>query len=820
MERTTDLTTGRLSSTLFDLSEQGGALLLVFLADGSGSIDRKAFNKPLKKGLRFLAKNFKGCRLALLQFSDRVTIECSVTTNTSTFIDSVNRMKQMSQSTFTKEGMQSALSICENDTGATKKVIFLLTDGMPTPGHEPDRELNEAKAKGISVYALGVGRGVDENALRRLCTNGQYFHVSDYEGFVREVQLAQDAASAKAARFLSLDFTAASNEMRSNGELVLNVIVKNRSADTTIPAGQKIVFEKNNYFQPVEFILRSAVPPAGQATATITLCPKSSASEDDFPGQVEFIFQHGSVTHRGAVTLGTGFLRGDFKAPTPVNFLVFGSKGSGKSSLLNAIITCLSLNKVPSMVFNVMASDEHVTTFFGKAVLSKYLRDHDGLDDDELPQETIQLVAYDTWGTSADQEEYKLVGLSNFLEGRIYPGAHMDETQKYLRPPNKADEIHVVVFVVTLTSTMQEEVLEQTRKAMLEVSRLQYTPLLVVTRVDDVEEAEENQRLRKEILAKVPVNPSNVFFHKNYVGERERDVNIDLSTRRILRAICNRYNDRKKALGRNFWPKDVKPELSSVMQPLPPPKPGSQIFNSQSRKRQQKKDRKQKRVSRIVEPSSSSSEEEEEEEKSEEEEETESEEEEEIEEEEEEVEVNVIFEGERKRTFSVSSSQTYASFFKNKLLRCYRSKGVTDKTHCLLRENAKGQLDEVQPTFNVKGGLHHLQKRPSSNGGSSRKGRRVSSSSSSNNNGSNRDSDSEDEEMRVKVRYEGRFTRVFALVPGKTYEYLMKQVSRKYPALSISVDTHGFSEKRKNGDQVEIDLDKKVKPGEVILEKY
>jgi len=169
-----------------------------------------------------------------------------------------------------------------------------------------------------------------------------------------------------------------------------------------------------------------------------------------------------------------GYLRGDFQAPTPVNFMVFGSKGSGKSSLLNAIVTCLSLNKKPSRPFTVADSPEHVTTFYAKAILSDFIRDDERMG--KAPKGVIQPVAYDTWGTS-DRGEYKLLQLKHFLSGAVQPGAEMTDPAKFLRPADRADEIHVIVFVVKLTSSMEDGVLEDISKAMMEATRERNPPL-------------------------------------------------------------------------------------------------------------------------------------------------------------------------------------------------------------------------------------------------------------------------------------------------------------------------------------------------------
>lgn len=79
----------RLSSQLYDLSMEKESLACVFLTDGSGSIDGKDFEGPMKQGLQFLAQNFSGAHLSLLQFSSNVKHECPFTTNTAIFTESV-----------------------------------------------------------------------------------------------------------------------------------------------------------------------------------------------------------------------------------------------------------------------------------------------------------------------------------------------------------------------------------------------------------------------------------------------------------------------------------------------------------------------------------------------------------------------------------------------------------------------------------------------------------------------------------------------------------------------------------------------------------
>lgn len=53
-------------------------------------------------------------------------------------------MKQLYGTTATKAGLQAAIAVCQEQSQATRKVIFLLTDGYPNSGQEPDDEVSRA----------------------------------------------------------------------------------------------------------------------------------------------------------------------------------------------------------------------------------------------------------------------------------------------------------------------------------------------------------------------------------------------------------------------------------------------------------------------------------------------------------------------------------------------------------------------------------------------------------------------------------------------------------------------------------------------------
>lgn len=166
---------------------------------------------------------------------------------------------------------------------------------------------------------------------------------------------------------------------------------------------------------------------------------------------------------------------------------------------------------------------------------------------------------YDTWGVEGDN--YLLLKVDHLLNGKLRPGTNMKNAVDSLRPADLRDKIHVVVFVAPLTSCEDEELMGTLNKQILSVSEactrappspplsktLKWVvtnsssnltahrairPVVVVTFVDEVESEDKRQQMTNLMKSKLKhVAPVDIFAHKNYHKEVERDVNIDLNTR-------------------------------------------------------------------------------------------------------------------------------------------------------------------------------------------------------------------------------------------------------------------------------------------------
>jgi len=294
------------------------------------------------------------------------------------------------------------------------------------------------------------------------------------------------------------------------------------------------------FFRPTIVNTYNSLKPGESEEVNINLEKRPDVYEEDYPGEVEFQYVIGRIIRRGAITLGTGFMRGDFETPYPVNVLFFGMKGSGKSSLANTIMFCLSrCNNVSAKVLLQLEQTDHVTKNYQKVWIGEKLKDNDDVNQyfEELNEskEKIKICLFDPWGDS--DSDYDKVTIKQLIDGQIPPGTHRDEVVSKLRPKTISDQIHCVVFIIPLSSIDDDFTMTQFLARIKMVTDVMIQPLVVVTRIDDLENITTREAYMKRMLQSLPLQEANVFFHQNYHKHTHRDVKIDLSTRRILKAI-------------------------------------------------------------------------------------------------------------------------------------------------------------------------------------------------------------------------------------------------------------------------------------------
>ncbi len=134
-------------------------LSVVLILDESGSMDN------LAKHSRAAAKAVVGLldpsdKVALITFSTNATLVSGLTMQHQKVISAINNLSDPDGKTNVKQAFDLANTTLKNDKSAIKKVVFLLTDGMPTPITQADqlrKGIPSLNASNINYFTAGYG---------------------------------------------------------------------------------------------------------------------------------------------------------------------------------------------------------------------------------------------------------------------------------------------------------------------------------------------------------------------------------------------------------------------------------------------------------------------------------------------------------------------------------------------------------------------------------------------------------------------------------------------------------------------------------------
>jgi len=148
------------------------------------------------------------------------------------------------------------------------------------------------------------------------------------------------------------------------------------------------------------------------------------------------------------------------------NIVIFGVTGSGKSSLLNQLLSVW--DKAKAVHAAAMNSGDHVTTqsevYWGKG----------------------QFQFLDTVGLSEDT--YQSEEFEKILKGSLPVGHKIGESVRTSHDKSKEFQPHAIIFVAPFGYIFEDEDANAKRlhQFILQAGRLGFPPLLVITRADEV----------------------------------------------------------------------------------------------------------------------------------------------------------------------------------------------------------------------------------------------------------------------------------------------------------------------------------------------
>jgi hypothetical protein len=163
---------------------------IVLLVDRSGSIGAGVFGTSVKTSLNTLITNAApapaGNNIGIIGFSTGAQTITGLTGNEPALHTAVNGMAYPGGVTETLTGLQAAAAmLAASSRPGAPKVIIVETDGVWNPTTQnPTTEAQNLVAQGISIFAVGVGSGVNPAQLQAIAGGDadHVFSATDYDG--------------------------------------------------------------------------------------------------------------------------------------------------------------------------------------------------------------------------------------------------------------------------------------------------------------------------------------------------------------------------------------------------------------------------------------------------------------------------------------------------------------------------------------------------------------------------------------------------------------------------------------------------------------
>ncbi|XP_013401673.1 ZP domain-containing protein-like [Lingula anatina] len=180
---------------------------IIFILDGSGSVDSPDFAKQLQF-IKSLVRKFdvgpNAVQVGVLQYSDYAVQELNLNTHSTeaAILAAVDRIRQMGDGTNTALALStvrtSSFTAARGDRPNVPNLVIVMTDGRSNDMAATAREAN--KLRNIaSVFAIGVGSNVNTAELKAMATDPDskfVFTVTDFSALSNiETQLATDACA-------------------------------------------------------------------------------------------------------------------------------------------------------------------------------------------------------------------------------------------------------------------------------------------------------------------------------------------------------------------------------------------------------------------------------------------------------------------------------------------------------------------------------------------------------------------------------------------------------------------------------------------------
>eukprot|EP01028_Stygiella_incarcerata_P002525 TRINITY_DN146_c6_g1_i1.p1 TRINITY_DN146_c6_g1~~TRINITY_DN146_c6_g1_i1.p1 ORF type:complete len:609 (+),score=217.00 TRINITY_DN146_c6_g1_i1:182-2008(+) len=546
---------------------------VVLLFDASGSVSDSDFSMALNTGVRLRDTFSTHVRMGALQFSTRTYVASPLTDNAEHFKNILSQTQKHSGGTNTSDALRTATTMLGNTTG--ERYAFLFTDGYPNSQEDAIRAGREMMERGIHLVGVGIGN-VHRPQLEAVCggVGANTILLSDWgtlEAVVASIspKTSTNIISGSDVRIV-VNLAVSPVGMKDN--LYLHLTIRNMGEDI-IPKGTRIEVgfperkrsehaddddegedeEEDLCFEPDLKVLkrdinvgkRLRVPDKDvhdleeeDLEECFVLEPVASLSLLRVNPRISIRLVEPRTRRQFEVTTGNriviplkSFLGDVFrwKPPVPkgippeeaneaVNILFFGWTGSGKSSLLNGIMSCFSGAK--EELAAVMESEKQVTK-----VTKQYTTDM---------LEGMRRLNVQLWDSpGVDPNAYVGDVFNKMMEGayrryNLYQELHQSEDDDEDDDEDEDDEdeddilerekrtIHCVVFVASQGGVDDDVQMRRLREFVEETTTKGMNAILVVTHMDEIpDDPNEKRKLKRRFQSQSGVPGGRIVMIKN-----------------------------------------------------------------------------------------------------------------------------------------------------------------------------------------------------------------------------------------------------------------------------------------------------------------
>lgn len=166
-----------------DCPQGDGRIDVALVIDRSGSMAGPAIVGAKNGALAFLGELAPGAaQIALVAFSTAADVLQPLTGQFADVVKGVRQLTPAGQTNF-HPALTAALAELEGPTAraGVPKVVVLMTDGRPTDRSRVIEISDAVKAKGITLYTIGLGADLDTDLLARMATSPDRFYAANSE---------------------------------------------------------------------------------------------------------------------------------------------------------------------------------------------------------------------------------------------------------------------------------------------------------------------------------------------------------------------------------------------------------------------------------------------------------------------------------------------------------------------------------------------------------------------------------------------------------------------------------------------------------------